>query len=133
MKKVVVLLFIFLSVLVLSSCQFSSHGEIYDDEYQWTASGDTYSFLGRYESNNNISFKRFSGLYTIERFTQEEDFIITINQDILSGQFMCFIVTEDYEIIELVDGENQIKNQRGTFRMRMVANDAKGSISYTIS
>jgi hypothetical protein len=42
-------------------------------------------------------------------------------------------LTEDYEIIELVDGENQIKNQRGTFRMRMVANDAKGSISYTIS
>lgn len=133
MKKAVVLMFIFLSVLTLSSCQFSTHGEIYSDVSQWTQSGDTYSFIGKYESNNEISFNRFSGLYTLHSFTKEDEFTLTIDLDISSGLFSCFIVTENDEIIGLVDGQNVISEFSGRFRLRIVANDAKGSISYTIS
>ncbi|HAX02412.1 MAG: hypothetical protein A2Y45_03940 [Tenericutes bacterium GWC2_34_14] len=133
MKKVVILLFMLLSVLTLSSCQFSTHGEIYDDINKWTSSGDTYSFLGRYETNNEISFNRFSGLYTIKSFTEENDFTVTIDLSISSGRFSCFIVTENDEIIELVDGINTITSQSGRMRLRMVADDAKGSISYSIN
>lgn len=133
MKKIAGLLLILMLVMTLYGCQFSEHGDIYDDESRWTQSGDTYSFLGMVETNDHISFKRFSGIFTLKRWTVDGEWIITIDQEIDQGQFKCFLVTEDDEVIELFEGENIIPAHEGRYRLRIVANDAKGSLSYTIN
>lgn len=132
MKRTIrILLFISL-ILTLYGCEFTAHGEIYDDESRWTQSGDTYSFLGMVETNHDISFKRFSGIFTLKRWTVDGEWTITINQAMDQGQFRCILVTEDDEIIVLNQGENIISAHEGRYRLRIVANNAKGSLSYTI-
>lgn len=119
-------------VLMLSSCQFSSHGELFDDEEKWVAQGDTYSFLGKYETNDSISFKRFSGIYTLQSITEDHDFILNIDLDITSGRFKCFLVTTDDEIIELVTGDQLITADGSRLRLRIAGDDAVGEIHFTI-
>ena len=133
MKKWLVLLVVLFTGVMLSGCTFSEHGAIYDDEERWVLVGDTYSFLGKYYHNQEITFKRFSGIFTLDRMDADEDVTITIEQSISSGRFTCIVVTEDDEIIRLHDGANLIEASGGKMRLRIIGDDAKGSLSFKIS
>lgn len=133
MKKIVLVIVLIMLITSLYSCQFSEHGVIYDDQTRWTQIGDTYSFLGKYFNDQEISFKRFSGIYTLERVPSENDFIIVINSQISSGDFTCFLVTENDKIIELLEEENHISASGEKMRLRIVGKDAVGKMSYTIT
>lgn len=132
MKKVILVLCICLA-FVLSSCQFSAHGELFDNEDKMVATGDTYSFLGMLYKNDSISFKRFSGIYTLQSINEDNNFILTIDQDITSGRFKCFLVTHDDEIIELVEGDNMITADGSRMRLRVAGDNAVGKMSFSIS
>jgi hypothetical protein len=132
MKKVYLILVMMCMVLGLSACQFSTHGELYDDEDRMVATGDTYSFLGKYSDSDSISFRRFSGIYTLKRIDRDDDFTMTIDMDIDLGRFKCFLVDEDDQIIELVQGENLITSYVGKLRLRIAGDDAKGNMSFVI-
>jgi len=133
MKKWLVLLVVMFSGIMLSGCTFSEHGAIYDDEERWVLVGDTYSFLGKYYHDQEITFKRFSGIFTLDRMDADEDVTITIEQSISSGRFTCIIVTEDDEIIILNEGVNLIPASDGKMRLRIIGDDAKGSLSFKFS
>ena len=131
MKKVLFILMIGF-VLLLSSCQFSSHGELFDNEEKMVATGDTYSFLGKVEHKNDIKFKRFSGIYTLHVYREDEDFILDINLEIESGRFKCFLVNNDDEITLLNEGENIIWSDGSRIRLRIAGDDAVGSMTFSI-
>lgn len=133
MKKVLLLLVVGTLLLSLSACQFSQHGELYDDENRMVATGDTYSFLGKYNDNDSISFRRFSGIYTLKRIDMEDDFIVTLDMNIDLGRFKCFLVDEEDQIIELIQGDNLITSYVGKLRLRIAGDDAKGNMSYTVN
>lgn len=133
MKKWLVLLVVLFTGVMLSGCTFSEHGAIYDDEERWVLVGDTYSFLGKYYHDQEITFKRFSGIFTLDRMDADEDVTISIKQSISSGRFTCIIVTEDDEIIRLHDGANLIEASGGKMRLRIIGDDAKGSLSFKLS
>ncbi len=131
MKKVLFILMIGF-VFLLSSCQFSSHGELFDNEDKMVASGDTYSFLGMVENKNDIRFKRFSGIYTLHVYREDEDFILDITTDIESGRFKFFIVNKDDEITLLNEGKNVIISDGSRIRLRIAGDDAVGSMTFSI-
>lgn len=131
MKKLSFIMVLCLT-LMMSSCQFSKHGEIFDDEDKMVAEGDTFSFLGRYETNQFVSFKRFSGIYTLKRITEDDDFVLNIDFDITSGRFKCFLVTKDDEIIELTEGDNMIQSDGSRLRLRIAGDNAVGEMRFTI-
>jgi hypothetical protein len=133
MKKGLCLLFMIVMVITICGCQFSEHGDIYHDETRWTQSGDTYSFMGMLETNGSIQFSRFSGLFTLKRWQQLESFTLTLDMDITQGQFQCFLVTEDNDILLLDEGNNYVASHEGFYRLRIVANEAKGQLTYTIN
>lgn len=118
--------------LTLVGCQFSEHGELYDNQDRWTQSGDTYSFLGMVESEHTIRFNRFSGLFTLKRWQEEGEWTITLDHTINQGLFQCFLVTGDDEVILLEEGLNVISAHVGYYRLRIVGKDAKGNLTYTI-
>lgn len=133
MKKLVLFVLVCFVLFGLSACQFSEHGELYDNEDRLVATGDTYSFLGKYYTHDEITFKRFSGIYTLKSITQDDPFRITINMDISNGKFKCFLVDENDQLIELVQGDNEISSYVGRLRLRIAGDDARGKMSFTIS
>ncbi len=132
MKKVVGILVVCILVLTLSACNFSAHGELYDDEDRMMATGDTYSFLGMIELNDSIEFNRFSGIYTLKSFNVNGTLTIDLDMNITSGRFKVILVSDDDGIQELVEGINQVTLIDDRARLRIVGDDAKGSLDFSI-
>ncbi len=132
MKKLSIFIMIFLMSLSLSACNFSEHGALYDDEERMLATGDTYSFLGKIEMNHSIEFNRFSGIYTLKSINVNGTITINVAMNITSGRFKVILVSDDDGIIELVEGENQLTLIDDRARLRIVGDDAKGSLDYSI-
>lgn len=132
MKKLSMMIMIFLMSLSLSACNFSEHGALYDDEERMLATGDTYSFLGKIEVNNSIEFNRFSGIYTLKSINVNGTITIHVAMNMTSGRFKVILVSDDDGIIELDEGENQLTLIDDRARLRIVGDDAKGSLDYSI-
>jgi hypothetical protein len=118
--------------LSLSACNFSAYGQLYDDEEKMMATGDTYSFLGMVETNDSIEFNRFSGIYTLKSFNVNGPVTIDIEMNINSGRFKVILVSDDDGIQELSEGINQITVVDDRARLRIVGDDAKGSLDFSI-
>ncbi len=118
--------------MILSSCQFSTHGELFDSEEKLIAQADTYSFLGKLENDGHMKFKRFSGIYTLKSINESNQFTLNLNLEIESGRFKCFLVTNDDQIIELNEGDNHIPSDGSRLRLRIAGDEAKGELSFTI-
>lgn len=131
MKKTGILCMLFMVSLILSACNFSEHGELFDNEEKMMDTGDTYSFLGMVELNNSIEFNRFSGIYTLRSLDVNGVMTIVISTDISNGQFKVIIVSDLDGIIELQEGSNQLTLLDDIVRLRIVGDDAKGSMSYS--
>ncbi|RJX24401.1 MAG: hypothetical protein C4537_06415 [Acholeplasma sp.] len=131
MKKLGILCTLFVMSFMLTACNFSEHGELFDNDEKMLATGDTYSFLGMVERNDSIEFNRFSGIYTLRSFDHDGELTIVVSTDISSGRFKVIIVSDLDGIIELQEGTNQLILQDNRARLRVVGDDAKGSMSYS--
>ena len=132
MKKVSLMVVMIVLSILLTSCDFSEHGALFDDEEKMMALGDTYSFLGKVETHDSISFQRFSGIYTIQSFTIDGPFTIDIKMNMSKGQFKVILVSEEDGIIEVEEGLSTITLIDHQVRLRMVGNDAAGSLDFNI-
>lgn len=117
---------------LLSSCQFSTYGTVFDKEDKLIATGDSYSFIGMVHNQDHLQFKRFSGVYTIQQFSEADSFIINIDMNISQGRFKCIIITDKDEIINLQEGDNFIPSNGSSMRLRVAGDDARGEVFYTI-
>lgn len=132
MKKMGIFCMILCLSMVLSACNFSEYGALYDQEEKLMAQGDTYSFLGMVETNQSIEFRRFSGIYTLSTIHVETSISIDLSMEISSGRFKVIIVSDLDGIIELEEGINQLTLLDDQVMLRIVGDDAKGSISFTM-
>lgn len=114
---------------------------LYNDNSKIIAEGDSYSFLNKTGINENnetnLEF-RFTGMDTIWELDASKDTVIKIDykSEILEGKFKVVLIEPTDKIINIIEqsatGNKEISIIKGKSRIKMVGDDAKGKLQWTM-
>lgn len=134
-----------LLIVFLGGCDAMNNkqSKIYKDEVAQLQQGDSYTFgnkLGEIEDEKaNISFTKFTGLYSLWDVTSsvEQTITLKITGNIQQGDFKIIAVTPDHKVVKIWEGEGDAEKSlevhSGTTVIKWVGKRASGKLSLELA
>ena len=148
MNKKYLIISLLCVLIPLAGCSGASSKQknIYTNDEQIAAQGDTYSYLNRIggkdsiEKTNliNLEFNRFYGTDTLWNIVSKgkHELELNYNCEISRGRFKAVLITPTKEVLVLFEGTDVgtkiINLDEGKHRLKIVGQDAKGKIRIDI-
>ena len=105
---------------------------MFDSDDQIRASGDSYYYADRIGSTLSFSFRSFTGSETLASYSSGETYLVEVSYAINQGRFkVVWIEGEDIYILD--NGEHSLSVLEGNARLKVVGDNAQGSVSIEVS
>lgn len=125
---VVMIITIAIAAVIRFGLNIDDKGKYFDDVEFILSEGNSYSFFKKTGSDDNLQFEKFSGTYLIDSFVGGTDIEIDVYYQISQGRYKIVLIDPSDQMIELSNGINNITTVSGEYRIKMVGDNAYGSI-----
>jgi hypothetical protein len=125
---VVIIFILAISAAIRYGFKIDDKGKLFDDDQYIIAEGTSFSFFSKTGSDDQLQFEKFSGTYLLDSFADGSEIEIDLSIQINKGRFKVVLIDPNDQIIDLTSGINKISTITGEYRIKMVGDNAYGSI-----
>lgn len=140
----IIILSLVMCISFLCGCGEKSYeNDFYNNDNKLCKQADNYNFVFRSENTFNnkssVKFGTFYGMETIFTIDAKEGGKITLNYEakIDSGKFKTVLISQDDKVTTIFEGDSKkeetIEVNKGTNRIKIVGNNAKGNFKMDIT
>lgn len=125
---VVIIFILAISAAIRYGLKIDDKGKLFDDDQYIIAEGTSFSFFSKTGSDDQLQFEKFSGTYLLDSFAGGSEIEIDLSIQINQGRFKVVLIDPNDQIFDLTNGINKISTIIGEYRIKMVGDNAYGSI-----